>query len=239
MQPEMAVPVLTQLRDQIPTLTGGADSAEFVAWNHRTRSVLSRTLGETHAIAQAFITLRWYPSGPLFSDSHQIAFRGGLRKAQGLLAAAIQELEDFGGDADAVTDDGVDPELWEHVRQVVEMKEWGKVARESLIFTEDRIRRWAGRPQSEIGERLMVAVFGDTGDFRLGVTDPERQGWQLLAMGISKALRNANTHRIQKRADLKSYGTGVLGTCSLLLTEMRYEYGGRMRDESPVHPTAE
>jgi hypothetical protein len=229
--PDAAVPLLSQLLEVIPTLTGGTGSAEFVAWNQRTRSVLSRSLGETHAITQEFITVRWYPSGFLVSDSHEIAYRGGLRKAQGLISASIQELEDFGGDADAVTDDGnIDPELWEHVRPVVEMKEWGKVARESSIFTEDRIRRWAGRPQSEVGETMMSAVFGDKGSHQLGEGDQEKKGWHFLAMGISKALRNADTHRIQKRD--QRYGMGVLGACSLLLTQMRHEYGGRLRDEA-------
>jgi len=239
MQPDAAVGALRQLLEEIPSLTGGAGSPEFVAWDHRTRSVLSRSLGDTHAITHAFVTMRWHPSGILVSNSHQIAFREGLRRAQGLLAAAIQELEDFGGnEPDTMTDgSGIDPELWEHVRKGVEANEWGTVARESLIFTEDRVRRWTGRPMSEVGETLMSAIFGDHGAYKLGASEQEQKGWHFLAMGISKALRNADTHRIQKRADLKAYATGVVGTCSLLLIEMRYEYVGRLRDEAPIRFT--
>jgi Protein of unknown function (Hypoth_ymh) len=238
MQPEVAAPLLTKLRDEIDTLPH-TNSAEFASWNQRTRSVLVRAMGETHAITQSFITIRWNPTGLLTDRSFDYAFRAGQEKARGLLDAAMYELVSLGVTSHAMTEEGIDLELWEHVRNVFETDEWGKVARESLIFTEDWIRSRAGRPHSEFGEKLMVAVFGDDGDYRLGMTDPERQGWQLLAMGVSKALRNADTHRIQKRADLKLYAVGVMGMCSLLLTQIRYEHANRLHDAAPVERVAE
>jgi hypothetical protein len=48
-------------------------------------------------------------------------------------------------------------------------------------------------------------------------------------MGFAMALRNVDTHRIQRRDDDKRYALGVLGTGSLLLTQLRYEHGNRFK----------
>ncbi len=45
---------------------------------------------------------------------------------------------------------------------------WGKVASQAVIFTEDRVRKWAGRPVGEVGKDLAVAVFKPDGVFRHG-----------------------------------------------------------------------
>ena len=79
-----------------------------------------------------------------------------------------------------------------------------------------------------VGETLMSKAFGEEGVLRLGAVNSERQGWHRLAMGISMALRNVDAHRIQDRTDLKQYACGVLGACSLLVTQLRYEYGERI-----------
>ena len=62
-------------------------------------------------------------------------------------------------------------------------------------------------------------------------------GWRFFAQGIAQALRNVDTHRIQERPDLKRYALGVVGACSLLLTQMRFEHGNRFRDTSPAAST--
>src|ERR1022692_2480832 len=124
MQSDVAVRLLARLRDEIPALTD-TGSADFVSWNQRTRSALVRSIGETHAITREFTTVQWHPRGFIVEGSYENAFHRGQAKARGLLDAAISELEDGGGNFDAVADDGIDPELWEHVRQVVEANEWG------------------------------------------------------------------------------------------------------------------
>ena len=43
------------------------------------------------------------------------------------------------------------------------------------------------------------------------------------------ALRNADTHRIQERDDHKRYAMGVVGTASLLLTQLRHQHGNSFR----------
>ena len=143
----------------------------------------------------------------------------------------------LGDDVPVADEEGIDAELWEHVAPEIRSEEWVKAARGALIFTEDRIRRWAGRPDAEAAKELAVAIFGDKGNYRMGRTDGEMQGWQLFAQGIAQALRNADTHRIQERPDLKRYALGVVGACSLLLTQMRFEHGNRFKDTSPATST--
>jgi hypothetical protein len=191
---------------------------------HRTYSTFQRVLGHEHHVTRRFQELSF--SGPGSGGSRETSL--------GLLDAAIAELDLLATDMPAAEASGIDAELWEHVASEVQTEAWDKVAREAAVFTEDRIRKWAGRPVTEVGETLMTAVFGDQGDYRMGRTSGEKQGWHRFAMGISMALRNVDAHRIQNRSDDKRYALGVVGACSLLLTQMRYEHGNRFDDTSPA-----
>jgi hypothetical protein len=118
----------------------------------------------------------------------------------------------------------VDDELWAQVAHLVRGREWAQVASQTAIFVENRVRELANRPLDEIGDRLMKTVFDPDGDvFPLGETGGERQGWHRFAMGFTLALRKVDTHRIQNRSDLKRYAFGVLGSGSLLLTQLRHQ----------------
>jgi hypothetical protein len=76
----------------------------------------------------------------------------------------------------------------------------------------------------------MTAVFRpEGGEFPLGQTQGEREGWHQFARGFAAALRNVDTHRIQDRDDLKRYALGVLGAASLLLTQLRHKHENRLR----------
>jgi len=123
---------------------------------------------------------------------------------------------------------GIDSALWEHIASYSANGDWSAVALHSERYTEDRVRQWANLPMDMVGETLMSKAFGEEGVLRLGALNSERQGWHRLAMGISMALRNVDAHRIQDRSDLKQYASGVLGACSLLVTQLRYEYGERI-----------
>jgi hypothetical protein len=237
MEAANAIALLRDLHDEASGLPHSASSAEFSSWDHRTRSVLAGALGEEHHITAEFVSMSWTPGIYMSGDREAFpsAFRAAMPRALGLFDAAIFELEHLSAMAASDTA-GFDPELWEHVGGDALAEEWGKVASQTSIFTEDRIRKWAGRSPEEVGEKLMTAVFGDRGEYRLGLTDGEKQGWHRLAMGISMALRNADAHRIQSRADHKRYAMGVLGASSLLLTQMRFEHGNRFQDISPAGP---
>lgn len=234
-----ALQLLAKLRAELATVPTSSSSREFVSWRARTQSVLNECLGSEHEIVAAFRRVSYTPSVYGGDDSvFPKAFRSGAAKADGYLEAAQFELERRTGSTSA-GDGDFDAELWAHVRELVERSEWGKVASQTVIFTEDRIRRWAGRPPSEVGERLMTSVYGDRGEFRLGLTDGEKQGWHRLAMGIAMAVRNADAHRIQRRSDDRQYAMGVVGVSSLLLTQTRYEHGNRFHDTAPTRPDAD
>jgi hypothetical protein len=242
MKLEDSINLLRQFDREIQDMAGSTwDSSDFNSWQHRTRSVLARALGESHHITQGFIKISW--SADMYSgiperdrNSDIQAFANASTQARGLIDAAIFELEQFQQSTDVAEDAGFDVELWNHVQGHVVAEEWTKVASQTAIFTEDRIRKWAGRPATEVGEGLMTAVFGERGDYRLGITSGEKNGWHRLAMGISMATRNVDAHRIQDRPDIKQYAIGVLGASSLLLAQIRYEHGNRFHDTSPAGP---
>lgn len=236
MKPGDAAERLRALRDEVATLPPSVNSAEFNSWQPRTRSLLIRALGERHHITERFVKTKWTPSMYTLGDGSAFtgAFRATVPEVQGILDAAIAELELLADDAPVADEAGIDAELWEHIAPEVQAGAWGKVASQTVIFTEDRIRRWAGRPVIEVGKDLAVAVFGKQGNFQMGQTEGETQGWQLFAQGIAQALRNVDAHRIQERPDHKRYALGLVGACSLLLTQMRYEHGNRFRDTSPT-----
>lgn len=232
---------LKALSAEAATLPPSTSSAEFNSWKPRTRSTLTRALGEKHHITQRFIKTKWTPSMYTIGDTEIFTqtFRATVPEVQGILAAAIAEVELLAEEGPVADEAGIDHELWEHVAPEVLSQAWGKAAREAVIFTEDRNRRWAGRPVTEVGKDLAVAIFGTNGEYRMGLADGEKQGWQFLAQGIAQALRNADTHRIQNRVDHRRYAMGVIGACSLLLTQMRYEHGNRFHDPSPIPAPAE
>lgn len=238
MKADDAIERLRALREEASRLPPSTSSTEFNSWKPRTRSVLSRALGESHHITQRFIETKWTPSMYTLGDSTAFTqtFRATIPEVQGIIDAAIAEIELLAEEAPAADDSGIDAELWEYVAPEIQARAWGKVASQAVIFTEDRIRKWAGRPVGEVGKDLAVAIFGKGGNYRMGLTESETQGWQLLAQGIAQALRNVDAHRIQNRPDHKRYALGVLGACSLLLTQMRHEHSNRFHDTSPTVP---
>jgi hypothetical protein len=233
-KPEEAIERLRVLRDEASRLPLSTSSAEFNSWQPRVRSVLTRALGESHHITERFVETRWRPRAAGDRTAFENAFRATIPVAQGILNAAIAELELLADEVPVADESGIDAELWEHIGPEIQTEAWGKVASQAVIFTEDRIRKWAGRPVGEVGKDLAVAIFGKSGQFQMGQTDSEMQGWQLFAQGIAQALRNVDAHRIQNRPDHKRYALGLVGACSLLLTQMRYEHGNRFRDTTPA-----
>lgn len=234
MQIEKALDGLSMLSQELDTLSVTVSTPEFISWQYRTKSALDRSLGTTHPISSRFNGLAWTP---LFSDhdrDRQIEFVETRKIAQGLLEAAQHELTVLADQISAADEMGFDSELWAHISAEITAGAWSKVAGQAALFTEDRIRKWAARPLTEVGANLAVAVLGKGGDYKLGRTDSEQQGWQFLGQSIAMAVRNVDLHRIQERPDAQRYAMGVVGACSLLLTQLRYEHGNRFRDTSPA-----
>jgi hypothetical protein len=210
---------------------------KFIEWKFTTESVLAKSLGEDHRITQEFRGLWWDP--PSYSDSSEARLRAEFferakPQAIGLLLASLAELSMLEDAEGIAIDTGFDPELWAFVAADVAAESWGKVITQAGVFTEDRIRRWAGRPSAETGVDLMAAVFGPQGAFRLGVVPAEQDGWHLLARGSTMALRNPGAHRISDRSDHKTYAMGVLGSFSVLLTQMRFDHENQFVDPAPI-----
>jgi uncharacterized protein (TIGR02391 family) len=223
---------LESLRERVETLAREqpiASGAAFTSWRAQTVSALSRALSPAHHITEAFIALQW---SSFYDELDEATFRDAAGQASGYLEAATVELEHAAEETDA--DSWVDEELWAFVQVDVANEHWGKAVSQAALFAEDRIRRWTGQSARLVGKDLMDAVFGKSGDYRLGLVDGEKEGWKLLAMGISMALRNPAAHRIDNRDDHRRYAMGVIGACSLLLTQLRYEHGQRFHDVSPV-----
>ena len=120
----------------------------------------------------------------------------------------------------------IETDLFEHVRVLVENEDWEKVPREAAVFVEAKLREWA-RP-SEAQGRGSVEVFKlapSDAKFPLGGTASERQGWKQLFAGFALAIRNDAGHKLGNRTAMKRHAIAVLGTASLLLGQIRHEYG--------------
>jgi len=204
--------------------------AEFHDWKQRTDLTLRRIFGDDHKLLTDLQKNRWAPGySPASPEAVRRSFSGGRARAAAVLKGALYQLEELTEPANFAASASIDPDLWEHVQHLVEDEKWAQVASQTAIFVESKIREWAGRPANEVGEKLMTAVLSETGEFPLGKTSGERQGWHRLGMGFAMALRNVDTHRIQRRDDDKRYALGVLGAGSLLLTQLRYEHGNRFK----------
>ncbi|GAA4684707.1 hypothetical protein GCM10023347_44830 [Streptomyces chumphonensis] len=169
-------------------------------------------------------------------SSFERAFLGGLRKAGGVIEAAIFELREAGTSDDAADETAFDPDLWSHVQAHVHNEDWQTVASQTAIFVEDCVRKWCGNPrgnngQTLVGKGLFAAVFATDAQFRLGKEPGEWEGWRGLGMGFAQALSNVDRHNIQKRDDAKRYAFGVLGVGSLILTQLRYQYSDDLHKE--------
>lgn len=239
MRADKAIEALEALKEEAtkPEVMSGGE--HWTAWKGKVRAVLAGALGKEDHVVERFDHVK-YSLGMWTDRTPPSAFaqarHSGIRNACGIIDAAVYQLRLQVDDDEPVDLRSFDPELWEHVKQLVEDGDWGKVASQTAIFVEDRIRTWAGEPITKqgdalIGKGLMAHVFGETSDWRLGSRAGEREGWRGLGMGFAQALSNVDRHRIQSRDDAQRYAIGVLGLGSLLLTQLRHEHGDLIEDQ--------
>ncbi len=239
MRADKAIEALEALKEEAANQQVMNGGEHWTAWKGKVRGVLVAALSKDDHLIDRFDHVR-YSLGMVSTSTPQYRFdqarHGGIRNACGIIDAALYQLRLQMEDDEPVDLRSFDPELWEHVRQLVEDADWGKVASQTAIFVEDRIRTWAGEPggkqgEALVGKGLMAHVFGDLSDWRLGSRAGEREGWRGLGMGFAQALGNVDRHRIQSRDDAQRYAIGVLGLGSLLLTQLRHEHGDLIEDE--------
>ena len=227
MDSRKAIKLLQQALDDLGELPPNASDPGFKTWRETTKRTLARIFGEKDDLTRGFDSNSWSPwIYPASADGYRSSFESGRSEAEALLNAALHDQQVLGSEPDKSQD--FESTLWNHVSNLYEQGRWEQVASQTVIFAEDRVRAWSGAPETLIGEDLWTHVLKpDGGLFPMGRTPGEKQGWHRLGMGLSLAARNVDTHRIQKRSDLRQYAVGVLGTASLLLTQLRWEHGNR------------
>lgn len=244
MRPDRAIEELTRLKDEAETGETKSGGEALTAWRGKVRGVLVSAVGADDHLVERFDKVRyslgfWTERTP--RSAYENARLGGIRTACGLIDAAVYQLRLKLEDGDEPTDArAYDPELWAHVKNLIDDQDWFKVASQTAIFVENHVRTWAGDPKGDKGESLVgkalyVKAFGDASELRLGARAGEHEGWRYLGMGFAQALSNVDRHRIQKREDARRYAIGVLGLGSLLLTQVRYEHPEIVVDPDGTH----
>lgn len=233
MKPEVAIAELEKLRGEATEPLTLRPPGMRSSWKARVMTVMNKSLGPQHHITSAFQDVSYGYRG-LYTASmgdtpHSNAFTAGIRKAVGYIEAAIYELGLLTGDEEPVDQRAFDPELWDHVKGLVETGDWGKVASQTAIFVENHVRRWSGVPKDGkgddlVGKALWAKVLANDAEYRLGKRAGEWEGWRFLGIGFAQALSNVDRHHIQDRDDARRYAIGVLGLGSLLLTQLRHEH---------------
>lgn len=218
---------------------------DFAYWRDRVVQVITEVVGPTDDLTKQFDGLRWrgdvspiQRSLAFFGNSvtaigDAIAFDAAKANARELLKTLKWKLDRGSHLLDASTAEpaaldstSFEPDLWDHVRVLVESKDWEKVPREAAVFVEDRLREWArptetqGRGSAEVFRHAVSAA-----KFPLGGTSGEQQGWAQLFAGFALAIRNDAGHKLGNRTEAKRYALAVLGTASLLLGQIRQQYG--------------
>jgi len=239
MRPTVAITELEKLRAEAEDPLAIRHKTIFTAWRARVETIFTRSLGQKHSILEKFRSISYHlglyfdGQGP---DPDRASYIAGVQQAVGLIDAATYELKLLvADDSEPVDVRAYDPELWEHVKGLIEDEQWGQVASQTAIFVEDRIRIWAGHPKAKddgelVGKGLYAKVFADDSEYRLGRTRSEWEGWRALGMGFAQALSNVDRHRIQQRDDGRRYAIGVLGLGSLLITQLRHEHRDHLHE---------
>jgi len=233
---EDAARELTRLRD----LAGNGQAflsshADHTTWKSQVRAVIRRALGGQHELLANLDSVKyslgmWTDRTP--QSRFDQAFLGGVKTDLAYVDAAIYELGLASQARDAeISQDNFVPELWAHVRGLVEAEDWGKIPSQVAIFVEDRVRRWSGEANKTVGKTLYATALADAGVLRLGSMGSEWEGWRMLGMGLAQAIGNVDRHRIEKRPDARQYAIGALGLGSLLLTQLRYEQSPAIANE--------
>lgn len=117
-----------------------------------------------------------------------------------------------------------DPDLWEHLEQLVTIEAWAKIPAVVATFTEDWFRRRGADPRGSTGGKLVgKGLFSNVlTALPLGSEESEHAGWRFLGMGLMQAIGNAHRHNnIDRTEDAEQFAWGVIGLASLLIGEMK------------------
>lgn len=131
MRADKAIESLEELKldaESAPVMSGGE---HLTAWKGKVRGVLVAALGKDDHLVDRFDKVNY---SLMVATSNTPAYKwddarhGGIRNACGVIDAALYQLRLQVADDEPVDVRSYDPELWEHVKQLVEDEDWGKVA---------------------------------------------------------------------------------------------------------------
>jgi hypothetical protein len=227
MNRDRTVEQLRALIDQSADQSVRREGPANVSWKARAEAVLLGALGPESATLAKFRDVR-YTVGVWSGDPGEDArdarhFADAVDVAAALLEAAIFEVEVLQGDGPQ-TVGTYDIGLWQHVRHLVDEERWDQVVSQSVIYVEDKVRRWSGQARGTVGKGLFTEAFKQGGKLALGTEPNEQVGWLNLALGLVGAVGNVARHHVEDRSDGRLYGLGVVGLASLLLTQVKYEH---------------
>lgn len=142
----------------------------------------------------------------------------------GFVRAAIGAVASTTGDfVEPPAPDVCDPDLWDHIQDLVGVESWSKIPSTVVTFTEDWFRRRGGDPRHSAGGKLYGKdLFSKVLDQQpLGGESGEHAGWKMLALGLTQAIGNLHRHNIEQRDDAEQLAWRVIGLASLLIGEMK------------------
>jgi len=234
---------------ELHSLAPDDSSQAFKTWRRKARIDLCHAFGDQDYHVSEFDRIHFTSRvGFSMSDAERRqgdfnAFEAGRKDAVGLLEGALYRVVTTTVSVDMSTAGSIDPELAEHVANLLRDEDWVKLPTQTVVFVEDTVRRWAELPADVTGKDLWVKVLHHkSGRYPLGETPGEREGWFQLGMGFSLAVRNASSHRIAERQDAKRYALGIVGTASLLLTQLKHDHGSEIAEAQATirrHPMTE
>jgi uncharacterized protein Ymh len=201
------------------------------AWTLQATTVLTEVLGEFHPLVAELEPI-WKYKEPEDILTKNAWAKQSWQEGRGILDSAITSYIFMNTNIhDSSVVNMLDADLMARVDHVFRVEDWTAVASLAATFVEDRFRAWAGLDHTAFGVNLMTRVLHpETGVFPLGVAPGEVEGWHQFGRGFMSACSNVDRHRIQSRDDLQRYAMGVLGSASLLLTQMRYQHGNRFKN---------
>jgi len=212
-----------------------SDEAAVIIWRQSCIRVIEAAVGKQDPLSKRAAAVS-FASVVNLPVPQSWARAQGTAAMTGILELAILEVELRATDTEPLPMHWIAPELWAAVGHLVELDRWEQVVSQAVIFFEDWVRRKTGLPKTVVGDKLMGAAFDAPGGvLALGGGQPpgEGQGWAQVARGHSLAVSNSSRHRIDQRDDAERYAMGVLGTITLLMTQVELEH-----PVTPVEPAS-
>jgi hypothetical protein len=198
----------------------GNSLTEFTQMKFEAAGIVASYLGSDHYLVTALSDLKVSPTrfvvSGLGAESVSDEFIGLVRASINLVGLTFGRA--------APKPPICDPDLWDHVEELVKIEAWAKIPATVVTFVEDWFRKRGGDPRTNnglklVGKGLFTRVLTEQ---PLGGEESEHEGWRFLGMGLAQAIGNLHRHNIEKRPDAEQLAWSVIGLGSLLIAEMKF-----------------